>query len=90
MAFNFNQSLPFKNNPWYNSELDGSEILDLFISEETSKELVEYCIKQCKTKLPFFKTELGKLHLKDIDFLLRFWKRETYFSEPAITLTGKE
>jgi len=90
IAFNFNETLPFKNNRWYNPEVDGGEILDLFISEETSKELVEYCIKHCKNKLPFFKTTSGKLYLKDIDFLLRFWKRNNYFSLPAITLTGKD
>ncbi len=90
IALNFNETLPFKNNSWYNPEVDGREILDLFISEETSRELAEYCIKHCKNKLPFFKSTSGKLFLKDIDFLLRFWKRNSYFTKPSITLTGKD
>jgi hypothetical protein len=47
-----------------------------------------YCIDNCKSKLPFFKDGDGKSYLKDIDFLLRFWKKENYHTKPAITFTG--
>ena len=89
MALNFNDVLPFKNNPWYNSGADENDILDLFISEETSKELAEYCIKHCEKKIPFFKSKPGKMYLKDFDFLLRFWKGSNYYAKPSITLTGQ-
>lgn len=90
IAMNFNHVFPLKHNPFYIPGEDPAEVLDLFISDQTSKELAEYCIKHCKSKLPFFKTELGKLYLKDIDFLLRFWKRSAYFSKPSITFTGQK
>ncbi len=42
------------------------------------------------SELPFFKKPEGKKILEDIDFLLRFWKKENYFSKPAITFTGEK
>lgn len=94
IAMNFNNVFPLSNNPFYHSDEDNDEnndeVLDLFISDQTSKELAEYCIKHCKSKLPFFKTGVGKLYIKNIDFLLRFWKRKNYFSKPSITFTGKD
>jgi hypothetical protein len=90
IAFNFNETLPFKNNPFFNADEDENEILDLFISEETSTELVKYCIKHCKSKIPFLKKETGKKYLEDIDFLLRFWKGNNYFTKPSVTYTGQK
>lgn len=90
IALNHNNVFPLSNNPYYNPGEENDEVLDLFISEQTSKELSEYCIKHCKSKLPFFKTKQGILYLKDIDFLLRFWKRSAYFSKPSITFTGQK
>lgn len=89
IALNFNDVLPFKNNPWYNPDAMESDILDLFISEETSKELSEFCIKHCRNKLKFFINGFGKLVLNDIDFLLRFWKRNNYYAKPSVTAIGK-
>ena len=59
------------------------------MSEEMSTELVMYCIDNCKAELPFFNEEIGKEYLEDIDFLLRFWKRNNYHSKPLITFTGR-
>ncbi|MBN2775194.1 MAG: DUF3843 family protein [Prolixibacteraceae bacterium] len=89
IAMNFNDILPFNNNPWYNPGENQDEVLGLFISDEISKELAEYCLEHAKNKMPFFKSGPGKLYLKDIDFLLRFWKRGYYFSKPTITLIGQ-
>ena len=54
-----------------------------------STELAMYCIDNCKDKLPFFKTDVGKTYLEDVDFFLRFGKKKNYYSEPLITHTGK-
>lgn len=59
------------------------------MSEEMSTELAMYCIDNCKTSLSFFKEGINKKYLDDIDFLLRFWKRENYHSKPSITYMGK-
>ena len=61
----------------------------LLFREELSTELAMYCINNCKTDLPFFKEGEGKKLLNDIDFLLRFWKKNDYHTAPTITFTGK-
>ena len=90
IALNFNEMLPFKNNPFFIADGDESDILHLFMSEVTSTELSMYCIKLCKSKIPYLKKGIGKKYLEDIDFLLRFWKRNNYYSKPSITYTGSK
>jgi len=89
IAFDINNAFPLSNNPFCNIEESEDDILHLLMSEELSTELVKYCIDHCKTDLPFFNKNIGKKYLEDIDFLLRFWKRERYHSKPSITYTGK-
>ena len=61
----------------------------LLLTEELSVELVMYCIDNFKSELPFFNENEGKRYLEDIDFLLRFWKKDSYFAKPSITFIGK-
>jgi hypothetical protein len=60
------------------------------MDESISTELAMYCINNCKKNLPFFSEGGGKKYLNDIDFLLRFWKKESYHSKPSVTLVGAE
>jgi len=76
-------------NKYFNKKESAEHIMRLFFAEELSTELAMYCIDNCKTKLPFFKTGEGKELLKDIDFLLRFFKKNNYHTVPSITYTGK-
>jgi len=48
-----------------------------------------YCIDNCKSKLSFFKNDIGKKYLDDIDFLLRFWKKDNYHTIPSISYIGQ-
>lgn len=89
IAFGVNSAFPLSNNPFYKIEESEDDILHLLMSEELSTELVKHCIDNCKTDLPFFNKNVGKKYLADMDFLLRFWKRENYHSKPSITYTGK-
>jgi hypothetical protein len=86
MVFGVNSAFPAKNNPFFNAEDSEEEIFHLLMSNEMSTELVMYCIDNYKNKLPFFKSRIGKQYLEDIDFLLRFWKKESYHSKPEMTL----
>ena len=90
IAFGVNSAFPVASNPFFNSEDSEESIMHLLVSEEISTELVMYCINNYKTKLPFFKKGIGKIYLEDMDFLLRFWKKENYHSVPLITYTGQE
>ena len=90
IALAINSAFPLPNNPYFDKSESEKHILRLFMDESLSVELAMYCIDNCKSKLPFFKEFVGKSYLKDIDFLLRFWKKDNYYTKPAITFTGKK
>ncbi len=90
IALSVNSAFPLPNNPFFDIEQSTDDIMFLLISDEMSTELALFCIDNCKKNLPFFNEGIGKLYLKDIDFLLRFWKRANYHAKPSITFTGKE
>lgn len=88
MAFGVNSAFPLPGNPWFNEQESEEDLLFLFMSEDTSTELVYYCIENCSERLPYLTQGVGKMYLDDIDFLLRFWKGKAYYSEPKIGYTG--
>ena len=90
IALAVNSAFPLPNNPFFNVEDSEDDIMFLLISDEISTELALYCIDNCKNNLPFFNDSTGKIYLKDIDFLLRFWKKNNYYAKPSITFTGQE
>jgi len=83
-----NSAFPSPDNPFFDEEQSEDHIFRLLMVEELSAELAMYCIDNFKTKLPFFRETVGKAYLLDIDFLLRFWKKGSYFAKPQITFTG--
>ncbi|MDA3891499.1 MAG: DUF3843 family protein [Salinivirgaceae bacterium] len=88
VALAVNSAFPDKNNPFFNSNESEDHIMRLLLAEELSKELVMYCIDNYKSALPFFNEYEGEMYLKDIDFLLRFWKKNNYHAKPSVTFTG--
>lgn len=90
IALDVNSAFPLPENKYFNEEESVEHIMRLIFSENLSTELAMYCIDNFKTKLPFFKSGEGKELLKDIDFLLRFFKKNNYHSVPSITYTGKK
>jgi len=88
VSFEVNSAFPVKENPYFNEEKTKEHILRLFMAKNISPELVHYCVDNYKNKLPFFKTFEGKFLLKDIDFLLRFFKEAEYHSVPQISFMG--
>lgn len=88
VALDLNAAFPLSWNPFYNKEDSEEHLMFLMTNESFSAELIMYCIENCKDKLPFFKKDIGKIYLKDIDFLLRFWKKRNYHAVPSITYTG--
>lgn len=81
-----NSAFPLPSNPFFYKEDSEDHILRLLMDESLSTELAKFCIENCKTKLPFFNKGVGKKYLKDMDFLLRFWKSGNYHSKPSIML----
>ncbi len=90
IAFEINSAFPFKENKYFYEAKTKEHILRLFMSEELSTELTLFCVNNFKNKLPFFQEDEGKFLLKDLDFLLRFFKGSQYHPKPQITFTGKK
>jgi hypothetical protein len=88
IAFAVNSAFPLPNNSFFKIEESDEHVKRLLMNEDISAELVMFCIDHCKDKLSFFNTDEGKVLLKDLDFLMRFWKKDKYYSKPAITFTG--
>lgn len=90
IAIGVNSAFPLPTNPYYKDDESKEHLLRMLMDDSMSVELVQYCIANCKTRLSYFKDEVGKKYLEDIDFLLRFWKANNYHSKPAITYTGQK
>ena len=89
VAYGVNNAFPLPNNPFFDADHSREDIMFLLSSEEISTELAMFCIDHCKDDLDFFQAGFGKLLLEDLDFMLRFWKKEHYFSKPSITFAGQ-
>ncbi|MBN2613825.1 MAG: DUF3843 family protein [Bacteroidales bacterium] len=87
IALSVNSAFPLPNNPFFNVAESEEHIMMLLMNDDISKDLVMYCIENCKSELPFFKEGEGRKYFSDIDFLLRFWKKYSYFSKPSISFT---
>lgn len=85
IAIGINSAFPAKENPYFREDESEEAVFSLFMSPDYSKELAMYCIGHYKDKLPYLKEGEGRKYLDDIDFLLRFWKQEDYFSKPSIS-----
>lgn len=89
IALAVNSAFPLANNPYFEEEYSEDHTMRLLMDEGLSAELAMYCIDKCKKELPFFNKSAGKMFLDDIDFLLRFWKKNSYHTKPSITFTGQ-
>lgn len=89
IALAVNSAFPLPNNPYFEEVFSDDHVMRLLMDESISAELAMFCIDNCKTELPFFNTGIGKRYLDDIDFLLRFWKKDNYHTKPSITFTGQ-
>ncbi len=90
ITLDVNNAFPQPNNPFFDIEHSKEDLIFLLTSDEMSTELALFCIENGKSNLPFFNDGIGKFFLKDIDFLLRFWKQNNYHSIPSITFIGQK
>jgi len=80
-----NSSFPMPNNPYCKEKNITEDFMFLILSNEISAELVYFCIDNCKDRIYYLHSEEGKAVFDNIDFILRFYKKEHYFAEPAVT-----
>lgn len=85
--FDILNAFPDENNPFFTSE-SREDIMQIMMAQDISVELVCYFIDNFKDKLDFFKNEPTKDYLDDMDFLLRFWKKDSYVTKTNMILMG--
>ncbi|HOE38116.1 MAG TPA: DUF3843 family protein [Bacteroidales bacterium] len=88
IALDINSAFPLPSNPYFKEEESELHVKRLLMADSLSTELAMFCIDNCKDKLSFFKNEEGKKYLEDIDFLLRFWKKDNYHTKIRMTFVG--
>jgi hypothetical protein len=89
MVFGMNSAFPDPANPFYREEESTDSLDQLLMGKAASTELVLYCVEHYGDKLPYFQEGRGMKYRRDLDFLLRFWKSQTYPSSPAFVLSGR-
>lgn len=80
-----NELIPDPRNPDYDKNSDRNEILELISSDSISKEFVEFIINEYQLTDIKFPDDDGSLLLDNLDFMMRFNKREYYFSKPELS-----
>ena len=90
IGFGVSSAFPLSENPHFEEELSYEHFLRLLKDPSISSELALFCLDQCKENLAILKTDPLQQYLDDIDFLLRFWKKENYHTVPAISFIGQQ
>lgn len=86
ILFGYNGIIPDPQNPHYEESVDRDEVLQLLYSKQCSSDLVKYLIENYHLPGIKFPGERDENILVDnLDFMLRFWKNNSYYSEPGIT-----
>jgi len=79
--------MPDKNNPYYfHEEFD---LCDLITIKSFSKEFIFYVIENKLINIciaEYENPDMFSIIMKNLDFLLRFYRRSQYFSKPEITI----
>lgn len=87
IIFGFNEIIPDPKNPEYNPDVDPANALNLLYSDDFSAEFINFIIEKYDLSGMKFPGEAEDPILKDnLDFMLRFLKRDNYFSKPQVTL----
>ncbi len=80
--------IPDPGNAMYNPKAKNDELLSLVFSDEYSPEFVKFLVEEYK--LPGIKfpgeEENQNILLDNLDFMMRFWKRDKYHTKPQVTL----
>lgn len=80
-------AFPDKRNPFFTEE-SHEDVQQILMAQDCSTEFVNYLIENYKDKLSYFKKEPYKSYLNEMDFLLKFWKKENYKTKNMTVLTG--
>jgi hypothetical protein len=83
----YGEYIPDENNPCYNPEHEPMEKTNLLFDKTVSKEFVEYVLGNYKISFNLFPNDIdNRLLLDNLDFILRFYKKDNYHTKPQITM----
>ncbi|MBL7111150.1 MAG: DUF3843 family protein [Bacteroidales bacterium] len=87
LAYGFNEYIPDPDNPLYDEEKSREEAIELLVSPEISRECSLYLTGIIGFGVLSFPGEEEESILEEnLDFMLRYWKSENYYTKPEITL----
>jgi len=81
-------AFPDKRNPFFTEE-SREDVQYILMSQVCSTEFVNYFIENYEDRLEYFKDEPYRSYLDDLDFLLKFWKKDSYHTKSTTVLTGR-
>ncbi len=82
----FNEIIPAPNNTFYNKKIPQDNILNLLISNQYSSDFIKYLVENYDLDFKFPGESDNKVLLNNLDFMLRFWKKDHYYSKPEISI----
>jgi predicted house-cleaning noncanonical NTP pyrophosphatase (MazG superfamily) len=82
-------AFPDERNSFFTEE-SREDVQYILMSATCSTEFTNYFVEHYKDRLDYFKSEPYKSYLNDLDFLLRFWKKDNYHTKSTVVLTGKD
>jgi len=86
MAYGYNELIPDPDNPLYDEEECRENFIELIATPDISRECSLYLMETYKILGMGFPEEKNKNIIEEnLDFLLRYWKRDKYYSRPEVT-----
>ena len=87
IIYGFNEMISDPANPYYNKEQSEDNLFVMLKEKTYSAELVKWLLEhQYISRIAFPGPTGDQLVKENLDFLLRYWKQDNYFSKPEITL----
>ncbi|MBN2486514.1 MAG: DUF3843 family protein [Bacteroidales bacterium] len=88
MLFGYNMVVDDRKNPFFEKDYPEEELLDLLVSEHAGGDLLRYLLERKLIKEFRFPGEGNALLMKNLGFMLYFYKRQNYTGTPNITIMG--
>lgn len=84
----YSHLIPDKNNPSFDKDYDPLDMVDIFTSEVIGHQLTKYLIETYNiySMMDEDDEDTNTMFRNECDFLMRFYKPQSYHQEPTITL----
>jgi hypothetical protein len=90
LYFGFTRLIPDEDNPFYQGENETDELLSLIHSQQVSPAFANYVFTNYGLEKTGMNGENNVFFMENLDFLMRFHKRNNYFTKPAVTVLNDQ